>query len=421
MQILFVLVAIGGALYFGFAKRRFDAFCVAYGSALIYFSPGFVGTVPYASKGYWIDPMLPIVPSAYGVMTLVLAAIWVTAHLYKRGGNVTAKLHSDSTMPYVSTAFTVLALLGFAGTLATTGLQTLQMTEKELIMEQLNRSYTLWSGAASIGVVVAFASRKYVEMTICALLVGGCMYVGFRLEFVISALAIFFVYAAADKPQRLVIRFRKWLFPLTIVMFFVLIFKVIYIGVKFDDYWFIFERLSDPDTYENVLFYSEPFYIQGTLNEVLASDFSVGLDHLADIFFLAIPRSSELGITAISFNDLFQPALFPQAVAFGLANNIWAQMWSAGGWLLLFLFVLVFCAAIAAGESIRRKVGLEAHAIVVVALMYWCFYIHRNDLIFQLLIERNILIISFVAYLLSRVINILIRGKSERLNQREFF
>jgi O-antigen ligase len=192
----------------------------------------------------------------------------------------------------------------------------------------------------------------------------------------------------------------------------VLTFKVIYIGVKFDDYGFIYDKLADPQTYVNVVFYSEPFYVQSTLNEVLATDFSVGLGHLMEIVYLVIPLSTEFGIKPVSFNDLFQLALFPQALSYGLANNIWAQMWSAGGWVLLILFVLVFCAAIAAGEAARRKVGPEVHAIIVVALAYWCFYIHRNDLLGALQFERYILLVSLGAYMISRLLAAVMRRRN---------
>ena len=43
---LFYFISISGLLYFLIIKRRFDAFALAYFSAVFYFSPGYFGFVP---------------------------------------------------------------------------------------------------------------------------------------------------------------------------------------------------------------------------------------------------------------------------------------------------------------------------------------------------------------------------------------
>ena len=50
---------------------------------------------------------------------------------------------------------------------------------------------------------------------------------------------------------------------------------------------------------------------------------------------------NELGIQVHEFNDLFQPVLFGD-VEFGLAGNVWAEMFAAGDWPLLGCFLLAF-------------------------------------------------------------------------------
>src|SRR5690606_41059085 len=68
-----------------------------------------------------------------------------------------------------------------------------------------------------------------------------------------------------------------------------------------------------------------------TLNEVVLRGFRTEFDHVSAVVYQLLFFSDKLGLTASSFNDYFQGALFP-GVDYGMASNIWAQMWSAGGW-----------------------------------------------------------------------------------------
>lgn len=137
---------------------------------------------------------------------------------------------------------------------------------------------------------------------------------------------------------------------------------------------------------------SEPFTTQLILNEIINKDFTIGVNHFSDIIYQFIPMSSSLGAETTSFNELFQPALFPQ-VETGMANNIWAEMWSSGGWGLLILFIIFYNITVFIGTKIFLNSRGNLKGIITLLMTYWTFYIHRNTLFYQInLMKRPLLI-----------------------------
>ncbi|MEO1576714.1 MAG: hypothetical protein AAFU65_17335, partial [Pseudomonadota bacterium] len=76
MYLLFILVSLLGALWFGWARRSCDLFTVAYGTSCLYFMPGYFGfalMLPTPSRPYKLP--IALVDDVYLVMLCVLCAI----------------------------------------------------------------------------------------------------------------------------------------------------------------------------------------------------------------------------------------------------------------------------------------------------------------------------------------------------------
>lgn len=110
----------------------------------------------------------------------------------------------------------------------------------------------------------------------------------------------------------------------------------------------------------------------------------------------------ELGGTPRSFNDFFQATLFPSDLEYGMANNIWAEMVSSGGWFLLGLFLMVFVSMLMVGSYWIRSQDATLAAGTAVVFSYWAFYIHRNDLLYQVNLEKRTILVWIACLVLSR-------------------
>ena len=142
---------------------------------------------------------------------------------------------------------------------------------------------------------------------------------------------------------------------------------------------------------------------QSILNEVTLLDFSVGWSHLTGIFYQFILFSPELGLEGKSFNDLFQMALFPH-VTYGMANNIWAEMWSAGGWLLLLIFMIVFIGFLEVFSILLASRRASLRSFFAVMASYWAFYLHRNDIGYELFLLKGVILIMLSSLIVAALI-----------------
>ena len=405
MQGTFIAVVVSGGAYFLFYLRQFDFLSVAFFSACVYFLPGFFG---YTIAPVGVGMMVPVdlEDQTYFVMVGVLAAIWAGAFLFDHAGRSqtgwshTAGWNSSGSTASALTA-TWLAVTGYALILATAG-QALFDDDKIAMMESLNRWHVLGATAAPLGAVLAFASRRWLLLTVCMTLLLFDMYIGFRVSFGIALIAIFTLQLSHDGRQRLAL--QNWrVGSLAIACVFLLfVYKQLYISVKLGLWDVILDRLTDVDLYASAILLSEPFNTQAILNEVIAQDFRVGMEHFQDVLLQFLLFSPELGRAPVSFNDFFQSTLFASDLDYGMANNIWAEMVSSGGWLLLGLFVLVFVLLLMLGSYWVQSHDVTVAAGVAVVFSYWAFYIHRNDLIYQVNLEKRSILVWVTCLVVSR-------------------
>jgi hypothetical protein len=94
-------------------------------------------------------------------------------------------------------------------------------------------------------------------------------------------------------------------------------------------------------SWQDVLFHafvvSEPAAIQANLSETLRKGIEVDWYHPVDIVGQLIIGGDWLGMQSNS-HYLSQKDLFPQ-LEYGLAYNIWGDIWASGGWITLIVFV----------------------------------------------------------------------------------
>jgi hypothetical protein len=166
----------------------------------------------------------------------------------------------------------------------------------------------------------------------------------------------------------------------------------------------VIEKITNPNFYVEAIKFSEPFAIQTVLNEVMKQDFNVGVNHFVGLFNQLIPFGNKLGASSTTFNSLFQTQLFP-GVTYGMGSNIWAEMWSAGGWGLLLIFIVTFNVVLYIGNSLFQKSYGSLRSLLVITLSFWSFYIHRSSLEYTINLNKRIFLLWFAGLIFSVMIS----------------
>ncbi len=103
-----------------------------------------------------------------------------------------------------------------------------------------------------------------------------------------------------------------------------------------------------------------------------------------------------------------------------MANNIWAEMLSSGGWPLLGLFITIFVVMLMLGSYVIRSRDPILAAGAAVTFSYWAFYIHRNDLLYQVNLEKRTLLVWAACVVLSQIFRAAhFRGGAQQLGSRQ--
>ncbi len=405
MHLAFILLVLLGWGYFGFYKRPFDLLFLAYASATIYFMPGLVGytNLPIGSGETWVETA--VLPEAYGVFSLVMGGILLAAWLVDR-------TQTEAERPsawvigvpslWVLWVALLMGYLGFAMTLLQHG-NALNLPKEEF-MSGLSRWYLLGSETAIMSSLLAFLLRRWGLLLLALVLIAVDMYLGFRNSAAIAGLGIFLLWFRQKDPSRLFLRHLKPLLIGVPCAYALFLYKQISVLIKVSNWDLLADLLTNGDTYLFSLTRSEPFGTQTILNETLRAGFTVGPAHLFQALGSALPFYPVFFGQPTSFNDLFQQRLFP-GTDYGMANNIWAQMWSSGGWPLLGVFTIVYAFLLAWGT---RQIKAQRSPVLLACAahfwVYWAFYIHRNDLVFQLYIQRRTLVYWGMAVLAAMLV-----------------
>lgn len=404
MEAGFFALLLGGWAYLALARRRFDLPALAFLCATVYFLPGIMGYVsmPVTSIGLWVEQ--PLIAEAYGVYALVLAAILGAARICDRMGDFPPAPGAAPLDPILLARVTLAgAWVGFFWCLAVHG-QDLRLPKEELL-PHLSRGYVLWSEGATFGTLLAAVARRRGLLLGGLLLLAADMFVGFRIATAITLIALFFLWLSGEGPRRLLQDHgRKALLALP-AAFLLLLYKQVMAVIKLGRWDLFLANLGNPEIYRMAIFQSEPFGTQSILHEVLRQHFRTDPRQLLEALVNALPFGNVFFPEPRTFNDLFQPALFP-GLGYGLANNFWAQMWSVGGWPFLALACLGFAGLLVLGERCLRQPGQALKAFWAYFWVYFVFYLHRNDLAYQLYLQRRValyaLLFAVIAALLQR-------------------
>ncbi|WP_335984115.1 O-antigen polymerase [Acinetobacter haemolyticus] len=392
---LYVLFSLIGFGYFLFLKRRLDFLTIGFVSQQIYFSPCLVY---YFFSGH--PDIYPVEVGVYitGIL-LIISFIFFSINLYENNKN-RQRIYINFGFKYHALFSTLLASTAFVLSIIQSG-DVLFSGAKADVLDSINRFYILWSICALYGILISYLCKQKIYFFINLFLLLVTIYIGFRSIAAIAAISLLVFYFVKENKATSLI-FEHYKSALLAVFFgaFFLVYKGLYIAIKFKDYEMVLNRLLDKQFYIDVLVNAEPFGIQMIFSDVLNQDYYIGLENLNRFILLFTLFSNDLGIDARSFNQYFQSDLYGD-VGYGMGSNVWAHMYSSGGWMLLVIFIIIYALSLRWFSYKIYYSNYNYAPLLIVLGSYWSFYIHRNDLFYQLGLEKRVLIVFVIVSILS--------------------
>lgn len=397
MEILYLIISIIGFIRFFVLKRRFDFLTIGFISQQLYFSPCIVQIFIKNSVFYLYTVHIGVYFS--GIILVLFFLIFsynLNNDLYKGRKNS----YINFGFEYHSFYATLIAILSFIVSFNQVGLILFTAAKAE-VLSSIDRFYILWTICSLYGMATSFIYKKKILLFINIFLILITIYIGFRSIAAIAVIGLLILtFVEGNKKLSLLFsHYKKIIIGLFAGLFF-LIYKGLYIAIKFQNYDMVLDRLKDGEFYRSVLLTAEPFGIQRIFSDVIKQNFYIGLENLDRFFLLFTLFGDESGIDTRSFNQYFQPALYGD-VGYGMGSNVWAHMYSSGGWLLFIIFSLLYTLSLRWFSKIIYRSNINYLPLIVCLGSYWSFYIHRNDLFYQLGLEKRILIVFVIVSILS--------------------
>ncbi|WP_234180068.1 hypothetical protein [Sphingopyxis sp. NFH-91] len=377
-QQVFIAVVIFGAIFHIFSRRAVDFLSASFFGLTLYFLPGFIGFVldPYLPD---TPPLVPLIPETYWVFCAALVGNIVFSIIYRPNSHIVAKpIETSATFDLVLSFATIVSL---ALAFAESGSALLDPDKNNVLASQ-GRFWILFSALSQICAFVGVASRRTIPL-ICGLgTVAFAVFVGFRSYLAVTGVAMILYYVSIIGTKR--IFSLKTVVPAIILIFFVFIYKQVYIDIKYGEYARALTRLSDPEVYVGSIKNSEPFATQAILNTVLMYDYRVPFESLISVLLSLVPFLSiffDLDPRLVGFN--FQEILFP-GLEYGLASNIYANFYGLFGMFGIFLWIILHNAILMwFSKAIYRWSGYKRIPLFLCGSLM-CFYVIRSDLVYNI-------------------------------------
>jgi hypothetical protein len=418
-QLIFLVTAATTLTYFLFSRRVFDAFSVLYFGCLVYFIPAFTGYIQKFTN-YGSMVIGEMFYETYLVDALIIAVISLAAATYdwfpisQRRQNDSVASRGSVTTFYALKLSTYLSV-GLSGIYILLTPEMLTVVDRTKLVGEFGLIHTLWTTFSAFAFVLSSYCRKYYWSVLPGVLIlFDLIWLGNREIFACVIIALSILELSRVGASRLVEHLGKGKYFIMSGAF-IFIIKHTYIYIKLGDIEQLIMTLSSPYFYFRAFALSEPAVNQAILDKVLLTDFSVPLSSIDEAPLLLTPAHRSLfDVSFTSFRDIYQPQLFP-FVEKGMANNIWAQMISLGGYKMLAAFLVALMVVVAiVSTAIRRSNSVFVKTMLAIYTFYLCFLINRSDLSFLLSRTRIVLTVGLLLFVLTLIARAVYRSRLPR-------
>jgi hypothetical protein len=386
----------------------------AFFATIIYLFPAFLG--------YTMDPYnkldldgIPIPDDAYLIYFLVFFFITITAVITDRTliyqTKKTVLLFENKYFPIVCLAF---SYLGFFMSIFSNGSIYFAELDKVDILESLDAKKDRWlilmqhASTLVLGISI-LSKRKLLILLVIPIFLFDFVIVGHRSTLAFCILTLLMIKIADIHKIRILsilfsIRgFAFFLLIVTIGIFFIGI-KDIIPFIKNGNVAEIFEHIAGNagEWLEYAFVFSEPSVIQATLSAVIEKNIKNDIINPLDIVISFVPFSVDMGISRMG-TYLNQEQTYP-GLRWGTASNIWAYMYSSGGYTSIILFLIIYSYILFVGNKMFLLIRSNCQFILGWSMILFVFYFHRNDLFFQIDMQKRVIAFSIIFYFFSEIL-----------------
>lgn len=407
-QIIYNIISTMGILYFLFKKRIFDFFSLAFFGSYIYFIPAVFGFVIKPSQmGF---QKVVINNEVYYIYIIILTIFLFGAIIFDLTNKKSYKtiifkftnISSQSiyySMLIISFVTLILFLVTNSNEIVSSG------------KPSFNRFHHMFTLTFSLLILNTFYKQKYKSGMFFLMILLIDVYGGNREAFATVFLSLLVLISIKKfRYIRIGKKISFWIISLTSGMF-LFLYKGLYRSILNQNYNIVISKLTSFDYYIDSIMMSEPFITQMILNETVINDFSIGKDYINSIISFIVPLSNYLfNVEMYNFSHEFTNKFFP-FIDFGLASNIWAELYSLLGILLILFFSLINVIFLFLGSKfiIASENGF-LNSLLTLMFSYWFFFMNRTGLLYQLTIQRRIIFWGISILLFSFIIEIIFKN-----------
>lgn len=409
MTVLFSAVYI---VYFcWFLNRRFDLFSLTFLTSMVYFLPavfGFThdGTLPIFRN--------PIGAGQYWFYFFYFTTLFVMAWVFSRTQTaivLAPAAPADGTliMRDLKTLATMTRLLRLAVPVLL-GLAWVSMganlfaDEKQAVLDNFSIFYSFYQATTLIYLLSSHLAKKNRDFIFCCSFLVFDMVVGFR---AITAFGLICLCTLALLQKSSRKRFLLFSMILLTAYVFASIYKTAVQAYRMGTPSELVSLL-EVSTLLDALMLTESFVQQEVFSAVIASRLTLPPEYPLELFRAFLPGINNLLLgKGLGFNDYYQGKLFPH-IPWGIGSNVWAEQYAMWNWpgpimYVIFLFSLLFYLNKKALKWLSTGEILKLSLLVYLAVPFY-FYMHRNDLAFQIVTTRNFLVIWLIVFGLSKYV-----------------
>jgi hypothetical protein len=422
----YIVLLLTGASYLLVRPREFDLFLVMFGGCAFYFLPLHVGFVPDWNVENPFTREIPLPLDSYVIAFVVTATTLVAAIVYDYFlfSRLRIREAADRSL---ADWYLCLAIVGLIGAISSGRIIDLNKT---LVITQIGYWFVLFEFAAGLAWIDAYRHQRNLQLWIASGLLAVDLAIGFRM----MAVMVFFAYLIIKFGRYGRIRQSRNLASAgfaALVMFAAMVsintfrnYALQHAGVSYSELPSpasrepsakqpttpqratqpIAVRTSgySPEAIKNSLLFGlkgmEPFVTQAILSATITRKFECS-GRLRTLLF-AIPLAGQLFGVPPTFEEEFKPVLFPRQWA-GMAGNVWAENFCGFG------YVGVIAAAMAIAGSLLlmqcllvARLNTSLAPALLLSGVLLAFYVHRNDMFFELLLIRRALLVYAMAWIM---------------------
>lgn len=402
LNIYYIFFIINALLCLGlifFKKRNLDFLSIYILILFLYTLPLFFGVVSNVYTGLFENPD----PRIFVVMGL--AYLGSSLFIFSDNSNFNINNSRDYLSEKIAfNIFLFLSIIGFILFVPTI----LSSSSKVELLENTNLlSSIIYFNVPIIGFLLAIKVKNKKYIIIFSLLLLFLLLFGARKSVAIAFMGAAIIFLE-NKPLKLISKY-KFLISAFAVLLVVIASKTLYgyvlgygllIGISewFNNFNF------------NFLFTGSEFITTSAiLNSVLINDFSTDKIYYFYSFLALQPIPlSYFGYSSSYFNDVFQPALFP-GINYGMAYNIWAEVFSAFGYFGVAILALTIPFLLNKLWYIYCRSKNVFSIIILIVGITFAFWIQRNSLATIFAYIRNIFYPLIFIYILIFLIKKLLK------------